>query len=64
MFRPDPDAEHSVEDVTAKLTEVLVSVDHDSPRARNLAEMIRGLREIAKERRAVSAAAASSAATD
>ncbi len=29
MFRPDPDAEHSVEDVIAKLTEVLVGVPHE-----------------------------------
>ena len=62
MFHPDPNGEHSVEEVIAKLTEVLVGVPHDSPRARKLAEMIGGLNEIAKERR--TASAAPSAATD
>ena len=56
MFRPDPDAEHSVEDVIAKLTEVLAGVPHDSPRAQKLAEMIRGLRVADSEHRAGSAA--------
>ena len=55
MFRPDPDGEHSVEEVIAKLTEVLTGVPPDSPRARKLIEMIRGLRETAKGRRGVSA---------
>ena len=56
MFRPDPNAEHSVEDVIAKLTELLAGVPHDSLRAQKLAEMIRGLRAAGTERRGGSAA--------
>jgi hypothetical protein len=55
MFRPDPNAEHSIEDVIAKLTDILTGVPQGSPRARKLAEMIRGLRETAKGHRALSA---------
>ena len=52
MFRPDPNAEHSVEDVIVKLTELLAGEPHDSLRAQKLAEMIRGLRGVDSERRA------------
>ena len=33
MFRPDPHGEHSVEDVIAKLTDVLKDVPDDASRA-------------------------------
>lgn len=56
MFHPHPDAEHSVDGVIAELTGALVGVPNNSPRAPALTEMILGPREIAKERRAVSAA--------
>lgn len=49
MFRPDPNGEHSVEDIIAKLTGILADVPADSPRARKIAEMIRGLRQFGKE---------------
>ena len=55
MFRPDPNGEHSIEEVIAKLTDILTDVPHDSPRAQKLAEMIRGLRETGKEHRTISA---------
>ena len=58
MFRPDPNGEHSVEEVIAKLTDILTDVPLDSPRAQKLAEMIRGLRETGKEHRTISAASA------
>jgi len=58
MFHPDPNGEHSVEEVIAKLTDILTDVPHDGPRAQKLAEMIRGLRETEKEHRTESAAAA------
>jgi len=58
MFRPDPNGEHSIEEVIAKLTDILADVPHDSPRAQKLAEMIRGLRENSKAHRAISAASA------
>jgi len=50
MFRPDPNSAHSVEQVIAKLTDILTDVPHDSPRAQKLAEMIRGLQHVRKER--------------
>jgi len=50
MFRPDPNAEHSVEDVIARLTQLLAGLPHDSLRAQKLAEMIRGLRAVGSER--------------
>jgi len=56
MFRPDPNGAHSVEEVIAKLTDALTDVPPDSPRAQKLAEMIRGLREIGKERHRVATA--------
>ena len=49
MFRPDPNGAHSVEQVIAKLTDILTDVPHDSPRAQKLAEMIRGLQDVRKE---------------
>jgi hypothetical protein len=58
MFRPDPNGEHSVEQIIAKLTDSLTDVPDDSPRAQKLTEMIRGLRKTMKERGAESAAAA------
>jgi hypothetical protein len=45
MFRPDPNGAHPVDDVIAKLTDVLADVPPDSPRAQKLAAMIRGLRQ-------------------
>jgi hypothetical protein len=52
MFRPDPNGAHSVEQVIAKLTDILTDVPHDSPRAQKLAEMIRGLEDVRKEQAA------------
>jgi hypothetical protein len=49
MFRLDPSGEHSVEEVIAKLTDILADLPPDSPRASKLAEMIRVLRKTAKE---------------
>jgi hypothetical protein len=49
MFRPDPNGAHSVEQVIAKLTDILTDIPHDSPRAQKLAEMIRGLQQVQKE---------------
>ena len=51
MFRPDPNGEHSVEEIIAKLRDVLAGEPPDTPRARRLAEMIRDLRERGKEAR-------------
>ncbi len=56
MFRPDPNGQHSVEQVIAKLTDVLADLPHDSPRARKLVEMIRGLQKIDTDRPAAAAA--------
>ncbi len=50
MFRPDPNSAHSVEQVIAKLTDILTDVPHDSPRAQKLAEMIRGLENVRQAR--------------
>ena len=58
MFRPDPNGEHSVEEVIAKLTGILTDVPDDSPRAQKLAEMIRGLQETPQALRTISAASA------
>jgi hypothetical protein len=55
MFRPDPNGA-SVEQVIGKLTDILMEVPHDSPRAKKLAEMIRGLQEIGKKGHAKPAA--------
>jgi hypothetical protein len=49
MFRPDPNGEHSVEEVIAKLRDALTDEPPDSPRARKLAELIRGLRDRTNE---------------
>jgi hypothetical protein len=43
MFRPDPNGPYSVEEITAKLTEVLKELPSDSQTAKKLAEMVRGL---------------------
>ena len=58
MFRPDPNGEHAVEAVIARLTDVLNDVVDDGPRAKRLAELIRSLRETAIEHPTASAAAA------
>jgi hypothetical protein len=47
MFRLDPNGERSIEEVIAKLTDALAELPPDSPRAQRLADMIRGLREMA-----------------
>ena len=49
MFRPDPNGPHSVEQVIAKLTEILEGLPADSPRAEKVAEMIRGLKKTENE---------------
>jgi hypothetical protein len=51
MFRPDPHGGHSVEQVIAKLSDILEDLPHDSPRAQTLGKMIRGLEKIKNERR-------------
>lgn len=58
MFRPDPNGEHSVEEVIAKLTDILADVPDDSPRAQKLAQLIRELREIGIKQGTEPAAAA------
>jgi len=45
MFRPDPNGTHSLEEIIAKLTEVLKDVPPDSSRAQKLADMIDRLLE-------------------
>ena len=49
MFRPDPNGPHSVEQVVAKLTEILKGLPSDSLRAEKVAELIRGLKKIENE---------------
>jgi hypothetical protein len=46
MFRPDPNGGRSVDEVIAKLSDVLAGVRPGDPLAQKLAEMIRGLREM------------------
>jgi hypothetical protein len=58
MFRPDPNGEHSVEKVIAKLTDILTDVPDDSPRAKKLGEMIQGLQETRKAHCTISPASA------
>ena len=44
MFRPDPNGPHSVADVITRLADTMRELPPDSPRAEELAEMIRRLR--------------------
>jgi hypothetical protein len=46
MFRPDPNGDRSVDEVIAKLSDVLADVRPGDPLAQKLAEMICGLREM------------------
>jgi predicted ATP-grasp superfamily ATP-dependent carboligase len=55
MFRPDPNGEHSVEEIIAKLSDTLADIPPDNPRAQKLAELIRGLQESRREQSAAKA---------
>ena len=45
MFRPDPNGGRSVDEVIAKLSDVLANVRPGDPLAQRLTEMIRRLRD-------------------
>jgi hypothetical protein len=45
MFRPDPNGGRSVDEVVAKLSDVLAGVRPSDPLAQKLTEMIRRLRD-------------------
>jgi hypothetical protein len=43
MFRPDPQAAHTVDETIAKLIAIMKELPSDSPRAQRLADMVRRL---------------------
>jgi len=46
MFRPDPNGPHSIEEVIAKLADVLRDIPADSSRGQRLLDMIARLRKL------------------